>query len=81
MVAGDFNVVLSHEEKLRGCPNNLNDDAKFLSMIQQAGLSNLGFYGSKYTWSNYRLGGSVISKRLDMALAYNDWVSVTPHSR
>lgn len=55
IVVGDFNIVTSQEEKMSGCPINLNDAAEFAQMIQQSSLTNLGYNGSKYTWSNNRL--------------------------
>lgn len=69
-MSGDFNVVLSQDEKRGGYLINLNDASKFLFMMQQAGLANLGFNRSKYTWSNNRLRGSAIAERLDRALAW-----------
>lgn len=57
IVTGDFSVVASQEEKLGGGPINLEDVAKFLEMMQQANLTDVGFYGNKYTWTNNRIGG------------------------
>lgn len=75
LVIGDFNVVAYQEEKMRGCLVNLNDVGELIRMIQQTSLSNLGYVGSKYTWSNNRLRGSTIVERLDRALGSNDWIS------
>lgn len=75
MVAGDFNVVAEQNEKLGGCPLNLNDVADFLEMIQQASLSDIGYNGSKFTWTNNRLCGAAIAERLARASLNCEWIS------
>lgn len=57
------------------CPVNLNDVGELISIIQQASISYLGYVGSKSTWSNNRIRGSAIAKRLDIALGSNEWIS------
>lgn len=57
------------------CLVNLNFVGEFVSMIQQASLSDIGYVGSTYTWSNNRLKGSAIAERLDRALGSNDWIA------
>ncbi|XP_019240872.1 PREDICTED: uncharacterized protein LOC109220861 [Nicotiana attenuata] len=42
------------------------------------GLTDLGFYGPKYTWSNGRGPGSIVWKRLDRGLANDEWLTSFP---
>ncbi|OIT36371.1 hypothetical protein A4A49_01970 [Nicotiana attenuata] len=53
-VIGDFNVIASCEEKIRGIPYQINKSLDFLSMAEDCGLTDLGYYGPRYTWSNGR---------------------------
>lgn len=72
-VCGDFNEVMSHDEKW-GCKqkaNNLLTD--FLTAINNYKLTNLGFKGLKYTWCNNREGNACVSERLDRCLATASW--------
>ncbi|XP_059310186.1 uncharacterized protein LOC132061371 [Lycium ferocissimum] len=64
MIGGD-NVITSEEEKYRGLPVRLNEVQDFLSCIQNCGITDLGFKGSKYTWWNGQNGKDCIFKRLD----------------
>jgi hypothetical protein len=41
---------------------------QYLTLIN-CHLSDLGFMGSKFTWTNYRQDGSFIRERLDRAVA------------
>lgn len=68
MVVGDFNVVANQDEKLRGCPINLNDVAELNAMIEHASLIDVGFSVSKFTWSNNRLRTASISERLNRTM-------------
>ncbi|XP_019236540.1 PREDICTED: uncharacterized protein LOC109216799 [Nicotiana attenuata] len=63
-VIGDFNVIASIEEKIRGLPYQLN----------------LGFYGPRYTWSNGRGPGSIIWKRLDRGMVNDNWLISFPNT-
>lgn len=47
----------------------------FNTMISNIGLTNSGFLGSKYTWSNNRFGKTRILERLDKSLLNALWLS------
>ncbi|XP_018633707.1 uncharacterized protein [Nicotiana tomentosiformis] len=77
-VLGDFNVIASIEEKIGGLPYQMRKSLEFLSMIEDCGLVVLGFYGSRYTWSNGRGPGSIIWKRLDREMVNDNWLISFP---
>lgn len=54
-VLGNFNEILSHDEKDGGRPraDSLMED--FRKALQDNNLSNLGWNGLKYTWCNIHL--------------------------
>ncbi|XP_019223633.1 PREDICTED: uncharacterized protein LOC109205377 [Nicotiana attenuata] len=48
---------------------------EFLSMIEDCGLTDLGYYGPRYTWSNGRGPCSIVWKRLDRGLVNDNWLA------
>lgn len=68
LVAGDFNIISSPEEKRGGAQPNLVAMQQFNECIMDAGLTDAGFQGNKYTWSNNQQGYSRIWERLDRVL-------------
>ncbi|KAG5529490.1 hypothetical protein RHGRI_030022 [Rhododendron griersonianum] len=70
---GDFNEILSSEDKMGG---NIPNPARFTSfhgMLSACGLVDLGFKGPKFTWRNNRRDGDLIMERIDMAFANAKW--------
>ncbi|XP_055835039.1 uncharacterized protein LOC129903500 [Solanum dulcamara] len=68
MIGGDFNAITSEEEKYGGLPVTINEIMDFRVCIQNCGMSDLGFRGSKFTWWNGQNGEDCIFKRLDRCL-------------
>ncbi|XP_060210782.1 uncharacterized protein LOC132637755 [Lycium barbarum] len=50
MIGGDFNAINSTYEKFGGLPVTINEIQDFRGCIQNCGVSDLGFSGSKFTW-------------------------------
>ncbi|KAH7836079.1 hypothetical protein Vadar_032514 [Vaccinium darrowii] len=70
---GDFNEVLSLEDKLGGnCPSQRRL-ASFHDMLNYCGLVDLDYKGPKFTWRNNRSGPDCIMERIDMAFANSRW--------
>jgi hypothetical protein len=45
----------------------------FRDVLQDCSLSDLGFQGSLFTWTNGREGDDFIKERLDRAVANHEW--------
>lgn len=46
-----------------------------------SGLTDIGFVGSSFTWSNNQQGASAICARLDRCFANHAWTSLYPHAQ
>ncbi|XP_019248697.1 PREDICTED: uncharacterized protein LOC109227963 [Nicotiana attenuata] len=77
-VIGDFKVIASVEEKIGGIPFQMSKSLDFLSMMEDCGLVDLGFYGPKVTWSNGRGQCSIVWKKLERGLANAHWLEAFP---
>ncbi|XP_070034166.1 uncharacterized protein [Nicotiana tomentosiformis] len=62
---GDFNVVLSEEERIGGFPVYPSEYEDFVFCINSCGLFDLGYKSSPFTWWNGRPNEECIFKRLD----------------
>lgn len=67
---GDYNVILSSQEKKGGRPFDIAESRDFMNFIADEGLTDIGYTGSPFTWCNNRVGEARISKRLDRVLVY-----------
>jgi hypothetical protein len=54
------------------------ETAGFMNSLIEYNLGDLGFSGSKYTWSNKRSSVEYIKEQLDRALATPGWCSHFP---
>lgn len=73
LAIGDFNEVLSLDDKVGGnCPSPRRL-ASFHDMLNCCGLVDLDFKGPKFTWRNNRDGAACIMERIDMAFANSRW--------
>ncbi|XP_027082559.1 uncharacterized protein [Coffea arabica] len=73
MVVGDFNEVISSEEKQGGRPLGRASQSSLAQILLQGGLMDMDCSGPSLTWSNCRKGIGSVRKRLDRALCNNLW--------
>lgn len=73
LLVGDWNQVISQEDKLGGRPVTSSLTSSLWSVISDCGLVDVGFSGCKFTWSNLRLGPGCIRERLDQAWCNGGW--------
>ena len=53
MCAGDFNEIICREEKLGGEIHNHGQMQLFRDVLDECGFLDLGFVGSRFTWSKH----------------------------
>jgi hypothetical protein len=70
---GDFNEIIDQTEKWGGVFRSENQMMQFRLALEECGLSDLGYRGSKFTWTNRRHDGDLIKERLDRAVANEAW--------
>lgn len=72
LVVGDFNDILSSNEKFSSSPSSQRRIVAFRNCIDNCKLLDLGFNGPRFTWTNKRHNGLVL-KRLDRVLCNLSW--------
>ena len=78
LMMGDFNELLSCNDKLGGNPLNPRRVQMFKDCLDSCGMVDLGFHGPKFTWVNKREVGHFIQERLDRGFANIDWRDLYP---
>ncbi|KAL7145430.1 hypothetical protein ABFS83_07G083700 [Erythranthe nasuta] len=71
---GDFNCILSPEEKSGGNIPQAHELTDFQECSMSLGIQDLPYRGCKLTWSNSTVGNTIWSK-LDRAMCNNAWFS------
>lgn len=72
-IEGDFNVIKDTSEKLGGRQHRTYKSIYFISCMDQCGMTDMGFVGSRYTWCNNMDLRHRIWKRLDRILVNDSW--------
>ena len=80
LMMGDFNEILSGEDKFGGRQINLNKALEFKNCIDACNFIDLGFLGPKYTWSNLRQISNLILERIDRCFANPSWRILFPEA-
>ena len=73
LLLGDFNEVLTGEDKFGGRSINLNRALDFKDCLDTCNLLDLGFSGPKYIWLNWRQLTDLILERIDRCFANPFW--------
>ena len=77
---GDFNEVITEEEKAGGNPICQRRVRAILDCMNECQMMDLGFSGPKFTWTNKRELGGLIQCRLDRVWANPVWKSSFPEA-
>ena len=81
LACGDFNEIVNNGEKLgfrRRAQRLMNN---FREALTDCGLSDLGFQGPKFTWTNLQSNENVIFARLDRGVSTREWIQLFPSTR
>ena len=81
LYGGDFNELLKSNEKLGSRLQPYNQMQKFREVLDECGLFDLGFEGSKFTWYKTHPDGYVVWERLDRAVSTVDWFNFLPATK
>ncbi|KAL0359791.1 UNVERIFIED_CONTAM: hypothetical protein Sangu_0828500 [Sesamum angustifolium] len=80
LCAGDFNEILDQSEKLGGPPRPVWQLRNFRQALAECELSDLGFSGNPFTWSNHHAFPHTVQERLDRACANLGWSQLFPNA-
>lgn len=72
---GDFNDLLSQEDKMRGNPHTLRRILSFQSFVTDCTLMEIEAKGARYTWCNQRTDGDHVKEKIDRTFgnpSFND---------
>ncbi|XP_020243212.1 uncharacterized protein LOC109821438 [Asparagus officinalis] len=75
LLCGDFNAIISPEEKLGGVAPTKTDTGDFRNCIEVCALSHLKTQGCFFTWTNKQEADARVWSRLDRALINDAWVN------
>lgn len=78
MVLGDFNEVLVASKKWGGGVRSQRLMRDFQRALEECDLVDLGYRGSKFTWSNCQENEEFIKERLGRGVANNGWRNIFP---
>ncbi|XP_075076924.1 uncharacterized protein LOC142163521 [Nicotiana tabacum] len=78
LVGGDFNVILSEEEKYKTLPVYLIEIEDFAYCVDICALYDLGFKGILHTWWNVRFDIDCICKTLDRFFENQQFLDLSP---
>ena len=78
VLLGDFNDMISDEEKLGGLLVNRTCISAFRNCMDNRGLMDLGFHGPHFTWTNKSPLQTTIKERLDRGLGNAEWATLFP---
>ncbi|KAK9988211.1 hypothetical protein SO802_028450 [Lithocarpus litseifolius] len=81
VIAGDFNELMSNDDKFGGRPVNLSRALSFKECMDACNMADLGFHGPRFTWSNGHGVNSLIQERLDRFFANPGWCMLYPEAQ
>lgn len=64
IVIGDFNMIFNQSEKQGGLPFNKVNNEYYYTILERAGLYDLGYVGYDYTWDSHRESNQNIQKKI-----------------
>jgi hypothetical protein len=75
---GDFNQVITEEDKLAFKPNTIPGNLELIQTISNLSLIPIEAKGLSFTWMNKRKGSYFVMEKLDRVFANFDWLESHP---
>uniref|UniRef100_A0A803QJN9 Reverse transcriptase domain-containing protein n=1 Tax=Cannabis sativa TaxID=3483 RepID=A0A803QJN9_CANSA len=75
LAIGDFNEILSHDDKIGGSTRNASQITAFRATLDACKLSQIPYEGERTTWTNKSQGNGNVKERLDYGFTNNHWDS------
>lgn len=79
LVGGDFNEILSYDEKEGGVNRVRREMDNFRDVMNDLSLRDLGYNGLWYTWERGNSPATCIRERLDRFVCSVSWSALYPH--
>jgi hypothetical protein len=73
LYVGNFNEIINLSEQQGAFSKTMGQMEEFQRVLEDCLLSDLGFSGPKFTWSNGRDGATFTQERLDRVVANSEW--------
>lgn len=73
VLGGDFNEIISQDDKRGGIQRTESSFSLFRSFIRDMEMREVPFCGRRWTWANNRQGEGFIEEMLDMFFGSADW--------
>ena len=80
LLGGDFNEILSHEEKEGGSYRVRREMGNFRATLDALSLKDLGYVGVWYTWERGLSSATRIRERVDRFISSPSWTDLYPNS-
>ncbi|XP_062089719.1 uncharacterized protein LOC133796261 [Humulus lupulus] len=77
LILGDFNDILSAEERIGGKSKQAILGA-FKECVESCGVEDIKYTGSFYTWNNKQDQSNRICSKIDRVMANQDWIEKFP---
>ncbi|XP_060190867.1 uncharacterized protein LOC132620191 [Lycium barbarum] len=74
IIWGDFNAILTSQDKLNGASVTSHDIKDFADCVQALNINELMWIGEYYTWSNKQRGANRVYNRIDRAFGNDEWM-------
>lgn len=76
VIAGDFNEPLNSSDKLGGREVSISRSLLLKECLDKCNMVDLGFSGSRFTWTNRRDAHILIQERIDRFFVNTDWCTL-----
>jgi hypothetical protein len=73
---GDYNEIINNSEKWGAATRRESQMEEFRDMVEYCQLSDLGFIGLKFTWTNGRGSAKFTKERLDRVMGNLEWCNL-----